>query len=224
MSDVPKNKPQVDPSKSIAPSYPANNRAAKDQASGIKKDITPLEGIQAQKQKTPLRRRMRDAFTGDDASSIGEYVLLQLIIPAIKSTLFDVITGSANRALFGQGIRPGQTIGNRQGVVNYSGINRNVISSGNAGDQRALSQREMSEHNFSNIILDSRQDAERVLGALVDILDKYNMVTVSDLYELVNITGSFVDDKWGWFNLGGATISPVRGGFVLNLPTTEEIR
>lgn len=222
MSNEPKKQPEVDPLKSLRTSMPANNAASKDKPVIPKKEITPLEGIVAQKQKPPMLRRMREAFTGDDASSIGEYLLLQVAIPAIKTTLYDLITGGANRALFGQGIRPGQPNVGSSGRINYANLSR--MNQNDVGNQRALSQNDMATHQFNNIILASRSDADQVLGALVNILEKYDMVTVTDLYELVNVTGSYVDDKWGWFNLAGATISPVRGGFVLNLPPTEPIR
>lgn len=222
MSDEPKKQPEVDPNKSLRSQFPANNGAAKEKVTQPKKDITPLAGIVAQKQKPPMMRRIRDAFTGDDSSSFGEYLILQILVPAVKTTLYDLITGGANRALFGQGVRPGQQSIGSGGRINYGNLSR--LGTSDVGQQRALSQFDMATHQFNNIILNSRADADQVLSALVDILQKYDMVTVSDLYELVNVTGSYVDDKWGWYNLAGATISPVRGGFVLNLPPTEQLR
>lgn len=75
-----------------------------------------------------------------------------------------------------------------------------------------------------DIVLASRSDAEEVLTQLRDLLYDYGVVTVSDLYDLVGITSKFTDNKYGWTNLKTAVIKGVRTGYLLDLPTPQEIK
>jgi hypothetical protein len=219
MEDNEEPTPQVDPAKALRASYPSNSKKSKDEVAIPKPKLDKLEGVSAVKQKAPLGPRLRAAFTGDDARSIGDYLLFDVALPAIKTTLFDIISGGANRALFGpnSGIRQN----NNRGRINYNQISN---SSGSRDEPRILSARDKATHNFDNIILGTRQEAELVLSTLIDTVERYDFAVISDLYDLVGVTGSFADDKWGWFDLRGSNIVPVRGGFILQLPTTQPIR
>ena len=75
-----------------------------------------------------------------------------------------------------------------------------------------------------DIVLASRSDAEEVLTQLCALLNDYGVVTVSDLYDLVGITSKFTDDKYGWTDLKTAVIKGVRTGYLLDLPTPQEIK
>lgn len=71
--------------------------------------------------------------------------------------------------------------------------------------------------------MESRPEAETVLDNLYDILNKYDVVSVSDLYELVGITPQHTDQKWGWTTLQGAGVSRMRDGYLLNLPEPQPL-
>jgi hypothetical protein len=86
-----------------------------------------------------------------------------------------------------------------------------------------MSRQQRAQHDFSDIILASRADAEDVLDRLRDLINQYEMATVSDLYDLVGLTGEFTDDKWGWYDLRSAAVQAVRGGYLLRLPRTQPL-
>jgi hypothetical protein len=90
-------------------------------------------------------------------------------------------------------------------------------------DRRELSQRDRARHNFDDILISSRGEAEEVLSHLVDLTIDYGQASVADLYDLVGITGEFTDNKWGWTDLRSASVSRVRDGYLLNLPRTKLI-
>jgi len=216
--------PLVDPARVNRAAFPPNSKKSKEGATEegkVKPKIVPLEGVTAVKQKPKLASRLRQAFTGDDARGVGDYLLFEVAVPAIKTVIFDMISQGANRALFGQSVGIPGNGSRRPGQVNYNLISRN---GGTTTPSREISSRDMATHNFDNIVLQTRAEAELVLSSLIDIVDRYDVAAVSDLYELVQITGSYADDKWGWFDLRGATITSVRDGFVLDLPATKPIR
>lgn len=211
-------KPEVDPARAMSAHHqPATPKNAKTE----RPKLEPLEGVTAKKLKVPLGVRLRQAFTNDDARSVGDYLLFEVAVPAIKATIFDLIQGGASRALFGQGSASRQS--SRPGSnINYNQISRGQ-QPGNAV-QPTMSARDRATFNFDGIVFPTRAGAERALTVLIETIEQYQVVGVSDLYDLVGIASSFADDKWGWFNLQGADIVPVRTGFVLDMPAVQPIR
>jgi hypothetical protein len=222
MPENDEKRPQVDPTRSLKVSYPSNSNKNKKQENPTEKRVEKLEGIVVIEKKPSIMRRIRQSFTGDDARSLGDFLLFEVALPAIKTTMFDLINQGANRALFGAGGTPG-VANRRPGVVNYNQISRNQVNAIQAS-QSYMTKRDQATHNFDSIIFPTRSDAERVLTRLLETIAQYDFVAVSDLYELVDVTGSFADDRYGWTNLDGANIVSVRGGFVLDLPDTKPIR
>jgi hypothetical protein len=51
-----------------------------------------------------------------------------------------------------------------------------------------------------------------------DIIERYRMVSVADLFDLVGESCSFTDQKYGWTNLRNAEVVRVRDGYMIKLP------
>ena len=75
----------------------------------------------------------------------------------------------------------------------------------------------------NDLVLTSREEAELVLERLTDIIDKYGVASLADLYDLTGLPTSHVDNKWGWTYLNNTEIRQVRDGYLLDLPPVEEI-
>lgn len=186
------------------------------------------------RRKKPLGKRFLETFIGGDAKSVGQYIFLDVLIPAAKDTIADIVTQGIERTLFGEvrsssrrnGMRPGGT----NGFVNYnSRYSRGSSSYSSPGDRREdptrpISQRSRAAHDFDEIILATRVEAEEVIGRLFDIVEKYDMASVSDLYALVGVTPEFTDEKWGWTDLRGVGATRVRNGYLLDLPRPEPLK
>ena len=106
-------------------------------------------------------------------------------------------------------------------VGNRSIVNYNSISNGpRREERRTVSSNTRARHSFDDIVLSSRGEAEEVISHLVDLTIDYGQASVSDLYDLIGITGNFTDNKYGWTDLSSASVSRTRDGYVLNLPRT----
>lgn len=86
-----------------------------------------------------------------------------------------------------------------------------------------MSRQARSRHDFDEVVLTSRTEAEEVIDRLFEVVSRYGTATVADLYELVGITGTHTDNKWGWTDLRGAGVSRVRGGYLLDLPEPQPL-
>lgn len=211
--------------------YPANSKRPKtsqDENQQVEpKRIEKVVQGEVVRRKKPLGKRFAETFLGDAAKTVLGSVLMDVLIPAAK----DMIVDAGQEAL--QRMIKGESAGTRRHIQRSTGngyvsYNRMHPSSGIARrdpreDSRPISRRARASHDFDEIILDSRVEAEEVLERLGDIIDKYEQVSVDDLYEMVGVKGDFPDAKYGWYDLRDARVTRIRNGYLLDLPKPEPL-
>lgn len=197
-----------------------------------KKQIKRVVSSEVVRRKKSRTKRLKELFMGDDEGSITEYVLADMIIPALKDLVADVIIGSTERKLFGGDMVRGgrRSYRGRPGPhINYGAVSRGRDPVGRASgryDREDPRDRQIrgarARHDFDEIVIETLSEANEVLTQMYDLLERYEVVTVSDLYELLGVSGNFTDERYGWTNLMGSRVSRARGGgYVLDLPPTE---
>lgn len=202
---------------------PSNSHKKKEEAQDAQnKPIKPkLEKIitgEVTQKKPSLGARIKETFTGDDSKSVANYIFFEVILPSAKSMIADAFTQGIERMLFGSDYRrPGVGSSSRSHVP-YSSI-----STRNRPEPRSMSQTDRAQHRFDNIVFGTRAEANEVLDKLVDLVDQYDVASVSDLYALVGLAGTFQDEKWGWYDLRSARVQMSRGAYCLILPRPQPI-
>lgn len=206
-----------------------NSNSHKSKEAGSKKPDKPkqekvISGEVVQRKKG-LWEKIKETFTGDDLHSVGNFIMFDVVLPAAKQMISDAVSQGVERTLFGESARRANRPSMGSRYTNYSSYSKpSVVGRAAEPDApRSISSRARAAHDFDEIVLGSRGEAEEVLDRLTDLVSNYDVATVSDLYDLVGITGSFTDDKWGWYDLRGSSIRPVRGGYLLILPKTAPI-
>ena len=203
--------------------FPGNSR--KQPSQEPEKKIEKVVTGKVTTRKKPLMRRFAETFIAEDSSSVARYIVMDVLIPAAKDLISDLVKETVDRTLFGGG-RSGRSRGSSR---SYGGhVNYNRYSSGSPPwrrdeDRPPMSRRARSRHNFDEIVLDTRAEANDVLDRMYDILDRYKEVTVADLYDLVGLEKSYTDEKWGWTDLEGSKVIRAHDGYILDLPKTEQI-
>jgi len=178
------------------------------------------------KQKRSFGKKISEVLLEDNTKSVGSYIFYDVLIPAAKDLISDMVGGGIEMLLFGERRARGANHTIRSGGrshTQYGSFFSSSIKNQNArNDKPAPFNR--ARHDFDNIVLESRGEAEEVLSHLVDLTIDYGQATVSDLYDLVGITSNFTDEKYGWTDLRGATANRARGGgYVLNLPRPQPL-
>lgn len=201
--------------------YPANSKRSKEtppEREVIEKVVT-TEVIQ---RKSGVGGKFFRTFLAEDSRSVMSYVVMEVLLPAAKNMVSDAVSQGVERVLFGDA-RPRPA--GRQGYTNYtSRFGRGgVTTTGSEYRRPEMSRQARATHDFNDIIISSRAEAEDVLDRLRDLINSYEVATVSDLYDLVGLTGEFTDDKWGWYDLRSAQVRAIRGGYLLHLPRTQPI-
>lgn len=159
-----------------------------------------------------LAEKAGDVFLSEDTRTVKNYILWDVLLPAIKNGLADVIIGGVEMALFGSA--RGRRSSGGSGHVNYSSYSRDNRHDNSS--RRVVSADRSSRYDFNNIILDSRGDAEEVISTMEDLVRDYGEATVADLNSLVGITGKFVDNKWGWTDSRDFHVTRSGRGYVLD--------
>lgn len=182
--------------------------------------------------KPPLGRRVASLLIGAEAKQSWMAVLQDVVVPAARDMAADALSQGFERLIYGEPKsrpRRGPILGGFQQAPTIS-YNRYASPVGRAAgvstkrdDSRPMSRQSRASHNFDEIILATRAEADAVLEQLYEVLSKYDVATVADLYELVGVTGEYTDEKYGWTDLHGSDVTRIREGYLLNLPKPDVI-
>jgi len=203
------------------PEFPPNSEASKK---GVPngKNISPVVTGGATRRRKSLRKQFKETFIAGDARTAIQYAMFDVLLPAARDTVLDVFQSGLEKLILGDSRRRGSTRP-PSGPTGHIQYNRYSSPSRLSGPERALSRQARSRHNFDEIVLDERAEAEEVIDRLFDLVSRYESASVADLYELVGLAATHTDNKWGWTDLSGAGVSRIRGGYLLDLPEPEPL-
>lgn len=184
--------------------------------------VTRMEGVEVTQRKKSLGRKIAETFTGDDIQSVGQYLIFEVFIPAAKTTISDMVSQGIERALFGENAR-GRSSSSSSRRPSTGRVSYSSMYAGDREAPREMSRRARNNHEMSEIIFNSRGEAEEAIERLSDLIDMYKVATVANFYDLVGVSSSFTDHKWGWDNLREARVVRTRDGYLLDMPATRVI-
>lgn len=203
---------------------PSNSNLSKAEQVEVERPATKkvVKGTVTKVEKS-LFKKFKETFTGDDTNSIIGYLVVDILIPSAKDLIYDMVKSGVEMMLFSSDDRPSDRAKRKNGTPYISYTSYSNQTRRNGTKDRPTTSRK-SVHDFSDIALDSRGEAEDVIKNLVDLIDQYDEATVADLYGLVGIESDYTDDNWGWDNLSRASVSRYRDKFILNLPKPKSLR
>lgn len=204
------------------------------------KKVSLEEAVNAEEVKTPekivtgeVKRRKKPRykrwaelfFGGSTPRDIGGYILLDVLIPAARDTVVNAGREGLELLIYPDGRhvssrhyddRPRRSRGSR---VRYD-----IVSApGSRQRPRDISSRARSVHDFDEILIDSRVEAEEIIQQLYEYLERYEEVTVAQLYGLLGISPAYTDQKYGWLDLRGLRPIRTKDGYLLDLPKPEAL-
>ena len=160
-------------------------------------------------------RKFAGQFISEDANSVGGYVIGEVLIPALKKAISDVVTNGIDIILYGESRGGRRSTADRVSYSSYSDR-----------DRRSYNNRTVASigYSYDDIVLATRGEAQDVLSRMEEIIDAYQVVSVADLYDLVGITGnSYTDNRYGWTSLRNAYVDRVKDGYMIKLPRAMPI-
>ena len=170
--------------------------------------------------KKSMWEKIKEEFISDDGKSLGDYIVLDILVPAAKNTIQSVVNNGIDMILYGG---PGPR-NSRNNYTNYPVNNasyRPYYDRNNQNRNNYNNPITASVYDYNQVEFSSRADAEEVLFRMRELFSVYNypVVRVADYLEFSGLGSSFVDNNYGWTNLDGVQVRRSRnGGYFLDLP------
>ena len=180
--------------------------------------------IKATRQEKSTLQKIGSAFIPEDVNNIGQYILVDWILPGVWSFIRNGIdTLLPNSKSVGGGQRTGNISGSRGRVGNPS----SQFAYNKVYD--AKNHREVEDiGDFSTLIIYNRGDAELVLDEMRDIIadpDGEGCVSIGWFFDRVKSypipTASW---SWGWRDLRYAGVERYGNGYRIKFPKAISLR
>lgn len=193
--------------------YPANSHRSKELATEGRSEERKVQKVVSGKVTTKKNevRKLTDIFISEDARNVKSYIFMDVLVPAIKKAISDIVTDGIDMILYGgsgsgRKTKPSNSVSYR----NYYESPRSSMSSRN--------EPQRSRFDYDDIVFESRGEAELVREQMVDMIERYGFVTVADMYDMADLTSPYTSNKYGWTNIRSAEAVRVRDGYILKLP------
>lgn len=169
--------------------------------------------------KKPLGKKISETFMTEDAKDVKTWLLMDVLIPGIKSTILDILS----MMFFGE--------------TNYRGSSRKSSSSGRVDyrskyqspSERTTRRRRNERYDsddqvdFRNIIIRNREDAEDIVEEMRKRIRDTNSVSIADLLDLIDVPGRYTDNNWGWDDEMDVGIRRVSSGYLIDVTEPKYI-
>lgn len=200
--------------------YKSNSYASKANGQETTPDEKKVEKVVQGDVKTKKKNefsKFASEFISEDVKNVKTYIIKDVLIPAIKKGLYDIVTTGFDMLLYGGN-------GGRRSSSGASKISYTKYYDRRDDNHRSSVDRESrGTLDYDDIVLTDRRDAEEVLIRMNEIIDRYDIVTVADLFELVGEKCPYTAHKYGWTSLRTAEVQRVRDGYLLKLPRASSI-
>lgn len=193
--------------------YKPNSHKYKEEqkSAPVEKRVEPVVSRAAKTRKKSEIRKMTDVFISEDARNVKSYVFMDVLVPAIKKAIVDIIVDGANMIFYGSTAR-----GKKRSSGDY--VSYGKYSDRSRSDYRREEPRRQDRFDYEDIIFESRGEAEAARAQMDEVVDKYGFVTVADMYDMAELSCPYTANKYGWTSIRSAEVLRTRDGYVLKLP------
>ena len=184
-------------------------------AEGLTKKVIQGKAIEG---KSNALTAAKDSFLYHDGESIGSTIMETVVLPAAKNlasnvvgSFFDIVVDSINNIIFKDDPTHarGSSYTKGTGYVGYSSIFNNNsgyynVTPGSSGYRSSINNQAISPasptipNRYNNIILENRGEAETFIDDLLDTVNRYQAISVANVYAKLDWASTFQDTKWGW--------------------------
>lgn len=165
-------------------------------------------------------QKIANDFLAEDLKTVKDRIIAEYLIPMLKNGLCSIFNSAISIALWGDDR-------SRSSSTNYSSSSRQRNSYDRYYQDGQSSRSGPSGRpvrTLQNLDFEGRYDADKTLDEMYDALRKYKQVSVGDLWDMMGVSNESTDYNYGWYNLDGAYIKGIPGGYRLVLPRPIPLR
>ncbi|MCI8992248.1 MAG: hypothetical protein HFG80_05895 [Eubacterium sp.] len=191
--------------------YKPNSRKYKEEQLASEKKVDKVVSGSVKARKKSEIQKFADVFIQEDVQKVKSYILMDVLAPALKKAISDIVTNGIDMILYGE---TGRT--KKSGTASKVSYRSYYDRQDERRDYGSIRTR--TGYDYDDIVLDNRGEAEEVLSRMDELISTYGLVSVADFYDLVGVTGNYTDNKYGWTNIRSASVVRVRDGYMIKLP------
>lgn len=149
----------------------------------------------------------------NEIRGIGNSLFETIILPAMKSAVVDFFSNGVDMVVHGR------SSGSPRGVGGHTSYNKRYKTRQKPWQNRSSRQNiQQTEEVFEDIFFDERDDAELVLGRMMELVHEYGQATMGDLYSMCGLSPNYIHEDWGWNNLNNCRVQYTMNGYVIDFP------
>lgn len=190
---------------------PNSNKYKEEQKQQSEKKVQKVVSGTVKTKKKNEMSKFKDVFISEDAGNVKNYIVMDVLIPAMKKAISDIVRDGIDMILYGESGRSKKRSDSY--YVSYDKKYRDRDH-----DRSYDRDRVRRGYSCDDIIIESRGEAEEVLTRMDELIETYGVASVADLYDLVGLRCEYTDNKYGWNNLRNAEPVRVRDGYMLKMP------
>lgn len=193
--------------------YKPNSHRFKEEQKAAASEEKRVEKVVSGAVKTKKRseiRKFTDVFVAEDAQNVKSYIIGDVLIPAFKKAVSDAITSGVDMILYG-------STGRSERRSSTSRVSYRQYYDNREDDRRSYDK---TRFEYDDIEFTNRGEAETVLDEMLATIERYGVVTVADMYDMVGLRPPYTSHKFGWTHIRNVNdiVTRVRGGYILKLP------
>ena len=200
--------------------YKPNSHKSKLEAKQAEEKREKIAAVAKAKVVTKKKNKLLSSFISDDAVCIKDYIVDEFLIPLVQKTICDIFEEIPKTIFYGKSGRRRSSNSDR---VSYTKYSSRRDRDRDYRDRDRDSYRRTDIFDSTDIIFDSRGEAEKVLAVMDEIMQEYEIVRVADLYDLAGVSCDFPANDYGWTNIRNARVVHVRDGWVIEMPRAVPI-
>lgn len=171
--------------------------------------------------KKSLAQRFADTFIREDVEDVKTWLITDIIVPGIKDTILDML-GMMFFGGNGRSYRRRGRNGYDRDHVSYNSYYKSEYGGRSSRREDRGSRRPSNEKvDYRNIILQRRDDADAVVDEMCRRIDQYGQVSIAEMLDLMEISGKYTDNNWGWTNERDIGVRRVSNGYLIDVAEAE---
>ena len=177
-----------------------------------KKTEKVVSGMVTRKKQSGLSKAGKLLMPGD-TGGLKNYILMDVLVPSIKRAISDIVCNGINMLLGEPARSKDRNVASRVSYRQYYDDRR---------DDRPK-PRTHAVYDYDDLVFDNRGDAEEVLYRMEELVDRFQTVSVADLFDMAGVTCDYTANKYGWTDLHGTYVDRVHDGYVIRLPRATSL-
>ena len=117
-------------------------------------------------------------FIGETGMSVVDYIFRDVLVPAAKSTISDIIGNGIEMLLYGESTTRTGSRSRRDRVRTKVSYTDYYDRRERGGRETSSRERRRDRHDFDQFVISNRREAQDVINQLAEIIDTWHVATV----------------------------------------------